>query len=42
VSGKHVTHEIAYPGWVPKEIKMVASKLTESEALEQLGRCAGA
>jgi len=42
VSGKHVTHEIAYPGWVPKETKMVASKLTESEALEQLGRCAGA
>lgn len=42
VSGKHVTHEIAYPGWVPEDTKAAASKLTESEALALLGRCAGA
>lgn len=42
VSGKHVTHEIAYPGWVPEGTKAAASKLTESEALALLGRCVGA
>lgn len=42
VSGKHVIHETAYPGWVPEETKMAAGKLTESEALQQLGRCTGA
>jgi hypothetical protein len=42
MSGKHVTHEIAYPGWVSAETRMAAGKLTESEALEQLGACAGA
>ncbi|MDE2225675.1 MAG: hypothetical protein KGJ46_10420, partial [Xanthomonadaceae bacterium] len=42
VSGKHVTHETAYPGWVPEETRVAARKLTESEALEQLHRCASA
>ena len=41
-SGKHVTHEVAYPGWVPEEARIAAGKLTESEALAQLGPCAGA
>lgn len=38
VSGKHVTHEVAYPGWVPEDTKMAAGELTEAEALEQLGQ----
>ncbi|HJR11117.1 MAG TPA: hypothetical protein VJ823_06850 [Rhodanobacteraceae bacterium] len=42
VSGKHVTHETAYPGWIPEETRVAASKLTKSEALEQLRRCADA
>ena len=42
VSGKHVTHEIAYPGWVPAKTRVTAGKLTESEALEQLRQCADA
>lgn len=42
VSGKHVAHEVPYPDWVSQETRVAAGKLTESEALEQLGPCVGA
>lgn len=40
-SGKHVTHAVDYPGWVPREVKTAAGKLTLADALAQLGRCVG-
>ncbi|MEO1933988.1 MAG: hypothetical protein ABGX04_04255 [Myxococcales bacterium] len=36
-SGRHVVTEVAYPRWVPAEVKAEASKLSEAEALSRLG-----
>jgi hypothetical protein len=36
-SGKHVTHEIPFPEWVPSEIRQAAKQLTEEDALIALG-----
>ena len=36
-SGRHVVKEVAYPRWVPAEVKAEASKLSEAEALSKLG-----
>jgi hypothetical protein len=36
-SGRHVVKEIAYPRWVPKDVKTEASKMSEAEAMFQLG-----
>ena len=36
-SGKHVTNELAFPGWVPAEVAEQAKALGEEEALELLG-----
>ncbi len=36
-SGRHVVTEVAYPRWVPAEVKAEASKLSEAEALSKLG-----
>lgn len=40
-SGRHVVHEIAYPGWVPEPVKLAARKLSESDALQRLGQAVG-
>jgi hypothetical protein len=36
-SGKHVTEEVAFPGWVSQEIARQASRLDEQHALDALG-----
>ena len=36
-SGRHVTHDVAFPEWVPSEVKSLARELSEREALEALG-----
>ncbi len=36
-TGRHVVKEVAYPRWVPDEVKVEASSLSEAEALLQLG-----
>ena len=36
-SGRHVTREVAFPKWVPAEVSVQASRLTESTALARLG-----
>jgi hypothetical protein len=36
-SGKHVNHEIAFPEWVPDQVRADAAALSESEALQALG-----
>ncbi len=37
-SGRHVTKEVAFPKWVPVEVVTEASRLSEEEAAEELGR----
>ena len=37
-SGRHVTEEVAFPKWVPVEVATEASRLSEEEAAERLGR----
>jgi hypothetical protein len=37
-SGRHVTKEVAFPKWVPVEVVTEASRLSEEEAAEKLGR----
>ncbi len=37
-SGRHVTKEVAFPKWVPVEVVTEASRLSEEEAAEMLGR----
>jgi hypothetical protein len=41
-SGRHVTSEIAFPKWVPREIKERAKSIAEEEALQALGAWASA
>ena len=36
-SGRHVTKEVAFPKWVPDEVSAEASRLSEAEAIHQLG-----
>jgi hypothetical protein len=36
-SGRHVTKEAPFPGWVPREILREASRLTEAAAVAELG-----
>lgn len=36
-SGRHVTREIAFPQWVPAEVRAAAARLTEQEAFAALG-----
>jgi hypothetical protein len=36
-SGKHVSHAVAYPQWVPREVLEEAQRLTERQATELLG-----
>ena len=36
-TGRHVVKEVAYPRWVPAEVEVEASSLSEAEALLQLG-----
>jgi hypothetical protein len=36
-SGRHVTKEVAFPKWVPREVSREASRLGEDAALSQLG-----
>jgi hypothetical protein len=36
-SGRHVTHDVAFPEWVPPEVKSLAGDLSEREAVEALG-----
>ena len=36
-SGRHVTKEVAFPTWVPGEVSVEASRLSEEEALHTLG-----
>lgn len=36
-SGKHVTDEVAYPAWVPRELADQARELDERSALNDLG-----
>lgn len=35
--GKHVLHVVSYPRWVPAEVKLLARKMSETEAISQLG-----
>ena len=41
-SGRHASHEIPYPKWVPAEVKVQARALGEDEALAALGAWARA
>lgn len=41
-SGRHITHEIPFPQWVPSSVRIEAEDLSESAALANLGRWAGA
>lgn len=36
-SGRHVKHEVAFPGWVPPEVFSEAQDLDEATALRELG-----
>ncbi len=36
-AGRHVTKEVAFPKWVPDEVSAEASRLSEDEAVHQLG-----
>ena len=36
-SGRHVASEVAFPKWVPAEVKAEASQMTEDEAVRELG-----
>jgi hypothetical protein len=36
-SGRHVTKEVAFPKWVPPEIAAESSRLSEADAVLQLG-----
>ena len=36
-AGRHATREVAYPKWVPAEVKVLAARLDEDEALAELG-----
>jgi hypothetical protein len=36
-AGYHVTHEIPYPSWVPAEVHAEAARLSEVDAIRQLG-----
>ena len=38
-AGRHVTKEVAFPGWVPDEVCAKASKLSEAQAVLKLGEC---
>ena len=35
--GKHELHILSYPRWVPADVKILARKISESEAVFQLG-----
>ena len=35
--GKHVLHIVSYPRWVPADVKVLARKMSETEAMVQLG-----
>ncbi len=37
-SGRHVTKEVAFPKWVPVEVAKEASRLSEEQAVGELGR----
>ena len=36
-SGRHVVTEVAFPGWVPKDVSVEAAKLSEDQAVRNLG-----
>jgi hypothetical protein len=36
-TGRHVTREIAFPRWVPREVRAAAERLSEEQALARLG-----
>jgi len=36
-SGRHVTHEVPFPNWVPKSVLQQAKKMSVHEALAALG-----
>ena len=36
-SGRHVAHDIAFPGWVPKDVAKAAATIPLDEALKALG-----
>lgn len=38
-SGRHVTEEVAFPTWVPDDVSVKASKLSEEQAVLNLGDC---
>jgi hypothetical protein len=40
--GHHATREVAFPKWVPPEVRAAAAQLTEAEALGRLGPCVAA
>jgi len=37
-SGRHVTHEVPFPDWVPPDVAERAKNVSEGEALSALGR----
>jgi len=37
-SGKHVNKNVAFPGWVPREVAAEARNLDEPAALGELGK----
>lgn len=36
-SGRHITKEVAFPKWVPREVSAEAARLSEEDAVLQLG-----
>jgi hypothetical protein len=36
-SGRHVAKEVAFPEWVPAEVTAESSRLSEADAIQQLG-----
>ena len=38
--GKHELQIVAFPRWVPTDVKLLAHKMNEVEAIVQLGECA--
>jgi hypothetical protein len=36
-SGRHVKREVAFPGWVPAQVLAEASRLSEADAIAELG-----
>lgn len=36
-SGRHVVTDVAFPGWVPKDVSVEAAKLSEDQAVRNLG-----